>query len=124
MCVECTQHAVHASHATLCVQNSVPVFGCADNVICGIQDGPFLERFWSNTKLMVLHGYVVPAVLQLGFQFVLHHSMQLNSLGRKLVVGHDSTATTGDLVLLVVCVMVCALISAQVCCGETDQTQA
>ena len=50
----------------------IPICGCAQNVIGVIQDNPLGECFWSHSKLMILHGNVVPLITQLCLQFRLH----------------------------------------------------
>ncbi len=52
--------------------SNIPIYGRAQNVVGVIQDNPLGESFWSHTKLMVLHGNVVPLITQLCLQFRLH----------------------------------------------------
>ncbi len=52
-----------------------PVFGCAENIIGLIQHNPLGERFWWHSKLVVLHGNVVPRVTQFGLQLGLHSNI-------------------------------------------------
>ena len=58
--LRCQTMQISNLHA--CKKRCIPVLGCADNVIRIIQDGPLGESPRGDSKLMVLHGDVVPGV--------------------------------------------------------------